>query len=160
MEIQGWLFDLYPLESSMILWIKNGDGSLRRFEAPFRPRFYALGEKKDLFSLFHSLEKERRTAGYQWTSKKEFWSGEEVEVMEIELRDPDHYAQLPKILPRWEERITFYNCDIPVAQAYLYEKKLFPTGRCMAETEGGRVFEIYPDPSESVWMDDKSPDLQ
>jgi DNA polymerase elongation subunit (family B) len=161
MEIRGWLFDLYPLESSMILWIKSGDGSLRRFEAPFRPRFYARGEKKDLFSLFHSLQKERRTAGYQWTSKKEFWSGEEVEVMEIELGDPDHYAQLPKRLPRWEERITFYNCDIPIAQAYLYEKELFPTGRCIAETEGSRVFEIYPDPSESVWMDDGDlPDLR
>jgi len=161
MEIQGWLFDLYPLESSMILWIKNEDGSLRRFEDPFRPRFYARGEKKDLLSLFHTLEKEKRTAGYQWTSKKEFWSGEEGEVLEIELRDSDHYAQLPKILPRWEERITFYNCDIPVAQAYLYEKRLFPTGRCMAETEGGRVFEIHPDPSESVWMDDGDlPDLR
>ena len=161
METRGWLFDLYPLESSMVLWIKREDGSLRRFEDPFRPRFYARGEKKDLFSLFHSLQREKRTAGYRWTSKKEFWSGEEVEAMEIELRDSDHYSQLPKILPRWEERITFYNCDIPVAQTYLYEKKLFPTGRCMAETEGGRVFEIYPDPSESVWMDDGDlPDLR
>jgi len=154
MEIQGQLFDLYPLESSMILWIKGEDGSLRRFEEPFRPRFYAQGKKRDLLALFDALQKRQWTSGYRWTRKKEFWSGDEVEVMEIEAEDPERYAQLPQILSQWEESITFYNCDIPTAQAYLYEKGLFPTGSCIAEAEGNRVFEIRPDPSESVWMDD------
>ena len=161
MEIRGWLFDLYPLESSMILWIKGEDSSLRRFEDPFRPRFYARGKKGDLLALFHSFQKEGRATGYQWTRKKEFWSGDEVEVMEVEMGDPEHYAQLSKILPRWEERITFYNCDIPSPQAYLYEKGLFPTGRCIVEAEGSRIFKIHPDPSESIWMDDEDlPDLR
>ena len=161
MEIKGWLFDLYPLESSMILWIKSEDGSLRRFEDPFRPRFYARGKKGDLLALFSSFQREGRATGYQWTRKREFWNGDEVEVMEIEMGDPEHYAQLPKILPRWEEKITFYNCDIPSPQAYLYEKGLFPTGRCTLEAEGSRIFEIRPDPLESVWMDDGNlPDLR
>jgi DNA polymerase II len=152
MQIHGRLFDLYPLESSMILWIKEEDGRLRRFEDPFRPRFYAQGRKSDLLDLFHTLQKERRATGYQWDRKKEFWSGDEVEVMEIEVVDSEHYAQLPRILPPWEEKITFYNCDIPLPQTYLYEKKIFPTGRCLIKVEGNRIFEIHPDPSESVWM--------
>ena len=155
MEIRGWLFDLYPLDSSMILWIKEEDGRLRRFEDPFRPRFYAQGKKSDLLDLFHSLQRGQRAAGYQWTRKKEFWSGDEVEVMEIEVVGSEHYAQLPRILPPWEEKMTFYNCDIPLPQTYLYEKKIFPTGRCMVEVEGNRVFEIHPDPSESVWMNNE-----
>jgi len=157
MELRGWLFDLYPLESSMILWIKGEDGSMRRFEDPFRPRFYARGNQNDLFSLSHFIEQKGWMTGYRWTQKREFWSGDEVEVMEIELGNSEHYAKISKILPRWEERVTFYNCDIPTAQAYLYEKRLFPTGSCIAETEGTRVFEIHPDPSESVWMDDGDP---
>jgi DNA polymerase-2 len=161
MEIRGQLFDLYPLQSSMILWIKGEDGLLRRLEDPFRPRFYTQGKKGDLLALFHSLQKGRWATGYQWTRKKEFWSGDEVEVMEIEVEDAEHYAQLPTILGRWEENITFYNCDIPSPQLYLYKKGLFPTGRCIAEAEGGRIFEIHPDPSESVWMDDGDlPDLR
>jgi DNA polymerase-2 len=161
MELQGWLFDLYPLESSMILWIKGENGSLRRFEEPFRPRFYAQGKKENLLALFHSLQKERLARGYQWTKKREFWSGDEVEVMEIEVGDTEHYAQLPRILPQWEEKIIFYNCDIPLPQIYLYERGLFPTGRCIIEVEGNRIFEIHPDPSESVWMDDGDlPDLR
>jgi DNA polymerase-2 len=153
MEIHGWLFDLYPLESSMILWIREEDGGLRRFEDPFRPQFYAQGKKSDLFDLFHSLQKRRWAAGYQWTRKRDLWSGDEVEVMEIEVVDSEYYVQLLRILPQWEEKMTFYNCDIPLSQTYLYEKKFFPTGRCILEVEGNRIFEIHPDPSESVWMD-------
>jgi DNA polymerase-2 len=153
MEIHGRLFDLYPLESSMILWIREEDGSLRRFEDPFRPRFYAQGKKSDLFDLFHSLQKRRWAAGYQWTRKRGLWSGDEVEVMEIEVVDSEYYAQLLRILPQWEEKITFYNCDISLPQTYLYGRKIFPTGRCILEVEGNRIFEIHPDPSESVWMD-------
>jgi DNA polymerase II len=161
MQLKGRLFDLYPLESSMILWIKEEDGSLRRLEDPFRPRFYAQGEKSDLLDLFHSFQRDQRAAACQWTRKKEFWSGKEVEVIEIEIIDSEHYAQLPRILPPWEEKITFYNCDIPLPQTYLYEKKIFPTGRCLVEVEGNRAFEIHPDPSESVWIDDKDiPDLR
>ena len=161
MELQGWLFDLYPLQSSMILWIKDEDGSLRRFEDPYRPRFYARGEQGDLLSLFDSLRQGQWAMGYQWTRKKEFWSGEEVEVMEIEVSDADRYVRLPRVLTSWEERIVFYNCDIPLAQAYLYEKGLFPTGRCAGEGKGDRIFEIHPDPTESVWKDDGDlPDLR
>jgi len=155
MQLKGRLFDLYPLESSMILWIKEEDGRLRRLEDPFRPRFYAQGKKSDLLDLFHSLQRGQRTAGYQWTRKKEFWSGDEVEVIEVEVVDSEHYAQLPRILPPWEEKMTFYNCDIPLPQTYLYAKEIFPTGRCLIEVEGNRVFEIHPDPSESVWVDDE-----
>jgi len=161
MEIKGWLFDLYPLDSSMILWIKGEDGLLHRFEDPFRPRFYAQGSREDLLALFCSLQRERLAIGYQWALKREFWSGDEIEVMEIEMANPEHYTQLPRILPQWEERITFYNCDIPSPQAYLYEKGLFPTGRCVAEIEGTRIFGIQPDKSESVWMDEGDlPDLR
>jgi DNA polymerase-2 len=161
MQIKGRLFDLYPLESSMILWIKEEDGRLRRLEDPFRPRFYAQGKKSDLLDLFHSLQRSERAAICQWTRKKEFWSGEEVEVIEIEVVNSEYYAQLSRILPPWEEKMTFYNCDIPLPQTYLYEKKIFPTGRCLVEVEGNRAFEIHPDPSESVWIDDEDiPDLR
>ncbi|OGP65308.1 MAG: hypothetical protein A2169_02350 [Deltaproteobacteria bacterium RBG_13_47_9] len=154
MEFHGWLFDLYPLESLMILWIKGEDGVLHRFEDPYRPRFYAQGKRASLLVLFDSLQKGRWATGYQWTRNKQLWNGEEVEVMEIEVIDPEHYAQLPRILPRWEESVTFYNCDIPSPQAYLYQRGIFPTGRCLVQAERGRIFEIRPDPSESVWMDD------
>ncbi|MCX8118000.1 MAG: hypothetical protein N3G78_08730 [Desulfobacterota bacterium] len=161
MQLRGWLFDLYPLGASMILWIKGEEGSMHRLEDPFRPRFYAQGKRKDAVALFDFLQRRREATGYRWVRKREFWSGEEIEVMEIEMVDPEHYAHLPRILSPWEERLTLYNCDLPVPQAYLYEKGLFPTGRCLAEVEGGRIFKIEADPSESLWTDEGDlPDLR
>lgn len=153
MELHGWLFDLYPLDSSMVLWIKDSRGFMHRIEDSFRPRFYGQGKRQDLLAFYQALQKNQHAVAYQWTRKKEFWSGEEVEAMEIEVNDSGHYSQLPRILPAWEDRIIFYNCDIPLPQVYLYDKRLFPTGRCVAEIEGTRVFEILPDPSDSVWME-------
>jgi len=161
MEIRGWLFDLYPLDSSMILWIKGEDETIRRFEEPFRPRFYAQGKKREILNFLHSLPRSGGVTGYRWVKKREFWSGCDVDVMEIELGSPGFYAQLPRILSRWEETITFYNCDVPLPQAYLYGKGLFPTGWCIIEVEGNRIVEIHADPSESVWTDDRPlPDLR
>lgn len=157
MEFRGWLFDLYPLDSVMILWVRGEDGKLHRLQDPFQPRFYAEGKKRILLSLFRYLQERRFASGYQWIRKREFWSGEEIEVMEIEIVSPERYAQLPRLLPPWEERLNFYNCDIPVAQLYLYEKGVFPTGRCWVECEGGILFQIHPDPDESVWEEDDSP---
>jgi DNA polymerase-2 len=153
MELRGRLFDLYPLQSSMILWIKEEKGGLHRLEEPFRPRFYARGKNEDLLQLFHALQRGGWAKAYQRTLKQEFWSGDAVEAMEIEVAGPEHYSQLYRILPEWEQRIRFYNCDIPSPQLYLYEKNLFPTGRCVVEAEGDRIFEIHPDPSESVWVE-------
>jgi len=145
----------------MILWIKDGNGLLHRLEEPYRPRFYARGEKKDLLDLFHALQRGGWTTAYQWTHKREFWSGNDLEVMEVEAADPERYARLSRFLIQWEQRITFYNCDIPPPQLYLYEKKLFPTGRCIVKSEGDRIFEIHPDPSESVWLENGDlPDLR
>ncbi len=159
--MKGWLFDLYPLDSSMILWIKDSQGFMHRIEDSFRPRFYAQGKRHDLLAFYQALQKNQQPAAYQWTRKKEFWSGEEIEVMEIEINDFGHYSQLPRILPAWEDRIIFYNCDIPLPQVYLYEKRLSPTGRCVAEVEGTRIFKIEPDPSESLWTDEGDlPDLR
>jgi len=145
----------------MILWIKDKEGTLHRFEDPFKPRFYAQGKEDDLLSLFHSLQKDQGATGYQWVKRREFWSGDEVEVMEVEVNDAEHYTSLPGVLSPWEEKIIFYNCDISLPQAYLYEKGLFPTGRCIGECGSGRIFEIHPDPTESVWIDDGGlPDLR
>jgi DNA polymerase II len=152
METRGYLFDLYPLESSMIVWIKEENGSLHRFEDPLRPYFYARGEKDDLMVLFGFLQKGRYATSYQWTRKKEFWTGEEVEVMKIDIKDAQCYGRLPRILSPWEEKVAFFNCDIPLPQVYLYENGIFPTGRCLIETEGSRIFEIRADPAESVWL--------
>jgi DNA polymerase elongation subunit (family B) len=144
METEGWLFDVYPWQSAMVLWIYGDDGGMLRLEDPYRHHIYARGRKEDLEELLSLLRKRRLLLGFGWARKQDFWSGQEMDVLDLEMGSSDHVPGLFRLLAGFEDRITFYNCDIPLAQSYLYEKGLFPTGRCWVEHEDGRVLRIEP----------------
>jgi len=144
METEGWLFDVYPWQSTMVLWVYGDDGGMLRLEDPYRHHIYARGRREDLEGLLGFLEKRRLLLGFRWTRKQDFWSGQEMDVLDLEMGDYGHLPRLFKLLAGFEDRVTFYNCDIPPAQSYLYEKGLFPTGRCWVEYEDGRILRIEP----------------
>ncbi|MFQ6077709.1 MAG: DNA polymerase domain-containing protein, partial [Thermodesulfobacteriota bacterium] len=144
METEGWLFDVYPWQSAMVLWIYGDDGGMIRLEDPYRHHIYARGRKGDLEGLLSFLRKRRLLLGFGWARKQDFWSGQEMNVLDLEVGACDHVPGLFRLLAGFEDRITFYNCDIPLAQSYLYEKDLFPTGRCWVEHADGRILRIEP----------------
>jgi hypothetical protein len=43
MRSYGWLFDVYPAQTTMVVWLYQDDGTLLRLEDPFRPRLHARG---------------------------------------------------------------------------------------------------------------------
>jgi hypothetical protein len=43
MRAYGWLFDVYPARTTMVVWLSEDDGTRLRLEDPFRPRRYARG---------------------------------------------------------------------------------------------------------------------
>jgi len=142
METEGWLFDVYPWQSTMVLWIYGDDGGMLRLEDHYRHHIYARGRREDLEGLLGFLRKRGFLLGFRWARKQDFWSGQEVDVLDLEMRDYGHLPGLFRLLAGFEDRITFYNSDIPLAQSYLYEKGLVPTGRCWVEHEDGRVLRI------------------
>jgi len=142
METEGWLFDVYPWQSTMVLWIYGDDGGMLRLEDPYRHHIYARGRGEDLEELLGFLGKRRLLLGFGWVRKQDFWSGQGMDVLDLEMGDYGHLPGLFRLLAGFENRVTFYNCDIPLAQCYLYEKGLFPTGRCWVEHEDGRVMRI------------------
>ena len=144
METEGWLFDVYPWQSTMVLWIYGDDGDMLRVEDPYRHHIYARGRGGDLEELLDFLKKRRLLLGFGWTRKRDFWSGQKMDVLDLEMGDYGHLPGLFRLLAGFEDRITFYNCDIPLAQSYLYERGLFPTGRCWVEYEDSRVLRIEP----------------
>jgi DNA polymerase II len=48
MHSHGWLFDVYPLQDVMVVWLYQDHGTLLRLEDPFRPTLYARGRPGDL----------------------------------------------------------------------------------------------------------------
>jgi DNA polymerase-2 len=142
METEGWLFDVYPWQSTMILWIYGDDGGMLRLEDPYRHHVYARGRGEDLEGLLAFLGKRRLLGGFRWARKQDFWSGQEVDVLDLEIGAYGHMPGFFRLLAGFEDRLAFYNCDIPLAQSYLYARGLFPTGRCWVEHEDGRVLRI------------------
>jgi DNA polymerase II len=131
MESHGWLFDVYPAARTMVVWLYQDNGTLLRLEDPFRPRLYARGRRHDL----RALARETLHAGLChhafMTTRQEFWSGDIVPVLALEVADYKRLPHLVRQLPHWEERLTFYNCDLPLAHYYLYCRQLLPFGRCV-----------------------------
>lgn len=142
MRSHGWLFDVYPLRTTMVVWLYQEDGTLRRLEDPFRPRLYARGRSEDLQALARAALRTRLCRRCALMRRREFWSGEAVSVLALEVAD---YARIPRLLrrlPEFEPRLTFYNGDLPLAQYYLYERGLFPFGRCTVEHAGETILQI------------------
>jgi DNA polymerase-2 len=149
MEVTGWLLDVYPLHDRMVLWVRTDAGKLLRLEDPFRFLIYAAGTKRILERLAEAAVQKGFASGHFWDKKKELQSGQEVEVLALEISDYDRLPRLLRRLPRWEEVVSFFNCDIPLGQYYLYSRGLFSLGRCEVEFEEDRVRAVHS--LESPW---------
>jgi hypothetical protein len=92
MSSDGWLFDVYPLRDMMVVWLYQDTGTLLRLEDPFRPRLYAHAPRDDLRKLAGAALGMGMCSRCLLTNEQEFWSGEMVSVVALEVAD---YARLP-----------------------------------------------------------------
>jgi DNA polymerase II len=152
-RIEGWLFDIDELGPSVTLWVYDDDGRLHRLTDEFYPPVYARGDKAKLKRLAADLSKLGLIAGVRWVQKREFWSGDEIEVIQLNVSDSSYSLKLREIAAKLDREISFYNIDIPTPQHYLYLTKLFPLCRVEARVdELGAVIEIGA--TNSAWETD------
>ncbi len=137
MKSRGWLFDIYPAKSEMVLWWITEAGERLRLEDPFAPAFYAEGEARDLQPLIRELEDKPSIARLEWVKRWDLVSQEKVEVLKIALADLNQYSVLPNRLFLEHPWIVFWNCGIHLAQLYCYERQLFPLAFCRIEHQKG-----------------------
>ena len=149
MDLTGWLLDVYPLHDRMVLWIRTDRGETLRLEDPFRVPIYASGKRSTLNRLAEAAVRRGFAADYAWTEKTELRSGKVVEVLALRVGDYDRLPRFLHRLPALEETVSFFNCDLPLGQYYLYSRGVFPLGRCAAECAGGKLLNIQP--LESPW---------
>jgi len=139
--IDGWLFDAYPSSDGMVLWIITNEGRrLRRVDA-FHPSFYFAGPPDALRAAAGRLSRETTPITVRRVERIEFFSGASIPVMQVTLQDPTAFGRLVKMLTRMNERLTFYNCDINLAQLYFYERNLFPLAFCSLVPAGTDAIE-------------------
>lgn len=159
-RITGWLFDIDELGAAVTLWVYDDNGRLHRLTDEFRAPVYAHGEKNRLKRLAADWGKRDLITGVWWTTRREFWSGDEIEVLQLNVADSSYSTKLREAAAQLDREITFYNLEIPATQHYLYLKKLFPLCHLEAEVdEQNNVIEIAA--TNSAWeMDHPLPPLR
>ncbi len=92
--LTGWIFDTYPTNGGMVVWIVDEAGKSHRLTDPFQPSFYAAGPVKALRQLAADLARLHLAAPVGMTHRTEFWSGDLREVLEFRLLDPERQPAL------------------------------------------------------------------
>lgn len=126
--ISGWLFDVYPSASGMVIWLIDKAGSSCRVTAEFVPSFFlhlSAAERKraDILAV-------RAPARVSLTDtvRKEFYSYADWAVTEVHVHDPLRFKETVTYFERFFPYYVFFNSDILPAQLFLYHTQLFALG--------------------------------
>ncbi|HXE74093.1 MAG TPA: DNA polymerase domain-containing protein [Candidatus Xenobia bacterium] len=149
MRIRAWLLDLYPTPEGMVLWVIDAEQRRTRLvDADYVPAFYVAGPRAALRRLGVQLAA-RFPVRLAWVERREFWSGEARQVLEVGVR---RLAQFDTVVRWTHERapaLELFNCDIQLPALYAYEKRVFPLARCVFEIDEAnrlRALEVEDDP--------------
>jgi DNA polymerase elongation subunit (family B) len=141
-KIAGNILDLYPLKDTMIIWIKEKHNNkiVRVKDEEWNHSIYVASDNKaDLTSLLHHIHGSNNkimklVSCYELTDKYEtITDSQKSEVLRLELSDPTKATTLARNIESFGNvfgKYRLYNVDLSPAQAYLYERNLFPLALC------------------------------
>jgi DNA polymerase I len=141
---KGWIFDAYPLEGKMIVWIKEQQNNrVVRFEdTNWNYSLYVAGNNKpDLLSIIKRTEVMEQVEDYEIVSRYErITDSQKSNVLRLSLKDSARALSLAKQIEALGNnrfgRFRLYNVDLLPAQSYFYDKDTFPLAFCHIELSG------------------------
>jgi DNA polymerase elongation subunit (family B) len=122
-----WLFDAYPVEGGMAVWLLDDWYRPRRILEPFQPALYVREPERGVPALWRVLK--GLPVDVAETEKIEFISGRPIRVWQVKVRDPIQYARVARTLQRLQDDVELFNADIALPQMFFYERGLFPLAR-------------------------------
>lgn len=141
--VRGWLFDVYPSGlNEVTVWIITENGEGVRLVDKFTHRIYVSGNLSDLKVLAEKIKYSKSIAGCRFVEKyADIMEASKKKVLEIDISDYGRASFFARKLLQLGgyERYRLYNVDVPIAQAYLYEKDVFPLAHVMVVDSGNRL---------------------
>jgi len=141
--VKGWLLDVYPsYPNEMIVWIIAENGERVRLVDKFVHRIYVSGNLSDLKDLAEKIEDDGFTFDLRFVEKyADFMESSRKSVLEVDIGDYSRASFFArKILELGRcKKFRLCNVDIPVSQAYLYEKDVFPLAHVLVVDSGNRL---------------------
>jgi len=152
--VRGWLLDVYPSGlNGMTVWIIAENGERLKFTDRFTRRIYVSGRMRDLQEPTRRLARSRSVEDWRLVEKRaDVMDSKPSKVLEIDIAD---YRRIPYFARRilWlggYEKYRLHNIDVPVSQAYMYEKDVFPLAYLTVIDYEGRLSYILHDSVESI----------
>jgi DNA polymerase elongation subunit (family B) len=138
--VKGWIFDVYPSgPDEVTVWIIAENGERVKLVDKYKHRIYVSGAMQDLKGLAEKIRDSKSVAGFRFVDKyADFMEAEKKKVLEIEMRDYERTSFFARKVLRLGgyERFQPHNVDVPIAQAYLYEKDVFPLAHVLVSDSG------------------------
>ena len=142
---EGWIFDAYPEEKGMRVWLVERGGRRRSVLDPWRPLFRAGGGRDAHKRVLRVLARLPYRTDASLVTKRELFTGTDQRVLEVRvpLLERD---RLVKKLALME--IPLYDGDVHLVQTWHYDRGHFPLARCRFEVEDGVLagFTLLDDP--------------
>jgi len=141
--VKGWIFDVYPSgPDEVTVWIIAENGERVKLVDKYTHRIYISGAIQDLKGLAEKIKDSKSVAGFRFVDKyADFMEAEKKKVLEIEMRDYGRTSFFARKVLRLGgyEKFQLHNVDVPIAQAYLYEKDIFPLAHVLVADSGKRL---------------------
>lgn len=141
--VRGWLFDVYPISPNKLgVWIITDNGERIRLVDRFTPKIYVSGDLSGIAELDRKIRNNPLVEGLCYVEKRaNFMENSLKKVLEVAVSDYSKASFLARRILRFGryERFRLYNVDVPVQQAYLYEKDVFPLAHILVVDSGNRL---------------------
>ncbi|MEM0095686.1 MAG: DNA polymerase domain-containing protein [Candidatus Bathyarchaeia archaeon] len=141
--IKGWILDVYPSgPNEVTVWIIGENGERVKFVDSYTHRIYVAGSYSLLQKLTEKIRDSKSVAGFRFVEKyADFMEAAKKKALEIDMRDYGRTTFFARKILRLGgyEDFQLYNVDVPVAQAYLYDKNVFPLAHVLVLDSSGRL---------------------
>ena len=141
--ISGWLFDVYPNETDLTLWLIGEDGKRYRFVQDFAATVYAAGPAPRLRQLWKWLEAQDVPVHLSRKERTDVFQGM-VPVLAAEVLQPAKLDELFRSMVAAFPDLTYYDADISLPLRYAAAFGVFPLARCRLEVQEERMVSIIP----------------
>ncbi|MFZ1978208.1 MAG: DNA polymerase domain-containing protein [Bacteroidota bacterium] len=124
--VSGWLFDVYPSEQGLTLWLIGRSGERIRCWRRFLPSFVLHLNDSDARRVHVLAARCPVRVSFTQTTRTEIYSGDSLDVLQVHVHDTRRFNDAVRYFENFFPHFAFFNSDIPVEQLFFYETQLFP----------------------------------
>ncbi|MDE3090528.1 MAG: hypothetical protein KGJ80_14195, partial [Chloroflexota bacterium] len=146
--LDGWIFDVYPTERDMAVWVIDPDSRAHFLRDTFAPAFFVGGDTRELRAVARFLIDQHWSVKLARVERTDLFLGHDIAVLQVAVTPPALFPTIFQRVARLKPDLTYYNCDVALPQMYFYARKTFPLAFChLVVSDDNRIIELATDDS-------------